>query len=114
MLIHLIAAQVFSYLLFKRLFGRGPAAVFGAVWFWNVFFLNSIGTGDALNIRGMLLAPVVFYFVVAGMGERGRPRDFLLGALALSMQLLCGGLQNTFYTMAAAGGYLVVSYKPGH
>jgi len=107
LLIHLMAAQVFSYLLFKRLFGRGPAAVFGAVWFWNVFFLNSISTGDALNIRGMLLAPVVFYFVEAGMGEEGRPRDFLFGALALSMQLLCGGLQNTFYTMAAVGAYAV-------
>jgi hypothetical protein len=107
LLIHLIAAQVFSYLLFKRLFGNRVAAVFGAIWFWNIFFLNSIDTGDALNIRAMLLAPAVFYFVEAGLADDGSPRDFLFGALALSMQTLCGGLQNTFYTMAAVGAYAV-------
>jgi len=105
LLIHLIAAQVFSYLFFRRLFARRIVAVFGAMWFWNVFFLNSIDTGDALNIRAMLLVPAVFYFVEAGMSESGRPRDFLFGSLALSMQVLCGGLQNTFYTMAAATAY---------
>ncbi len=105
LLIHLMAAQVFSYLLFKRLFIHRVAAAFGAMWFWNVFFLNSIETGDALNIRAMLLAPVVFYFVEAGMSDSGRPRDFLFGSLALSMQVLCGGLQNTFYTMAAIAAY---------
>ena len=105
LLIHLLAAQVFSYLLFRRMLGNRVAAVFGAIWFWNVFFLNSIDTGDALNIRAMLLVPVVFYFVEAGMSDDWRPHDFLFGALALSMQVLCGGLQNTFYTMAAAGAY---------
>jgi hypothetical protein len=107
LLIHLMAAQVFSYLLFRRLLGSRIVAVFGAMWFWNVFFLNSIDSGDALNIRAMLLAPVVFYFVVAGMSNEGRPRDFLFGSLALSMQVLCGGLQNTFYTMAATAAYAV-------
>jgi len=105
LLIHLVAAQVFSYLLFRRMLGNRVAAVFGAIWFWNGFFLKSIATGDALNIRAMLLVPVVFYFVEAGMSADGRPRDFLFGALALSMQVLCGGLQNTFYTMVAAGAY---------
>ncbi len=105
LLIHLLAAQAFSYLLFKRLFGNRIAAVFGAIWFWNIFFLNSIDTGDALNIRAMLLVPVVFYFVEAGLADDGRPRDFLFGTLALSMQVLCGGLQNTFYTMVAAAAY---------
>jgi hypothetical protein len=98
---------VFSYALFKRMLGNRVAAVFGAIWFWNVFFLNSIDTGDALNIRAMLLAPVVFYFVEAGMSDDWRAHDFLFGALALSMQVLCGGLQNTFYTMAAAAAYAV-------
>jgi hypothetical protein len=105
LLIHLLAAQVFSYLLFRRMLGNRMAAIFGAIWFWNVFFLNSIDTGDALNIRAMLLAPVVFYFVEAGMSDDWRPHDFLFGAVALSMQVLCGGLQNTFYTMAAVGAY---------
>lgn len=107
LLAHLLAAQVFSYLLFRRLFGNRTAAVFGAIWFWNVFFLNSINTGDALNIRAMLLVPVVFYFVEAGLANDGRPRDFVFGTLALSMQVLCGGLQNTFYTMAAVAAYAV-------
>ena len=105
LLIHLLAAQVFSYLLFRRMLGNRVAAVFGAIWFWNVFFLNSIDTGDVLNIRAMLLAPVVFYFVEAGMSDDWRAHDFLFGAMALSMQVLCGGLQNTFYTMAAVGAY---------
>jgi hypothetical protein len=106
LLIHLLAAQIFSYLLFKRMLGNRVAATFGAIWFWNVFFLNSIDTGDALNIRAMLLAPVVFYFVEAGLAADWRPRDFLFGSLALAMQVLCGGLQNTFYTMVAAAAYV--------
>ena len=104
-LIHLIACQAFSYLFFRRLFGRRVAVAFCSIWFWNVFFLNSIDSGDALNIRAMLLVPAVFYFTEAGLGEGGRPRDFLFGALALCMQILCGGLQFTFYTMAAATAY---------
>ena len=106
-LIHLLTAQLFSYLFFRRLLSSRMAAVFGSMWFWNVFFLNSITTGDALNIRAMLLVPVVFYFVEAGLAEDARQRDFLFGALALGMQVLCGGLQNTFYTMAAVGAYAV-------
>jgi hypothetical protein len=111
LLLHLAAAQVFSYLFFRRLFRRRAVAVFCSMWFWNVFFLNSISSGDALNIRAMLLVPVVFYFVAAALGEDGRPWHFLLGAAALSMQLLCGGLQFTFYTLVAAGlyaGFLLV------
>jgi len=105
LLAHLIAAQIFSYLFFKRLFGRRIVAVFCSLWFWNFFFLNSILTGDALNIRAMLLVPVLFYFTEASLGEEGRPPYFLFGALALSMHILCGGLQFTFYAMVAVTVY---------
>ena len=105
LLAHLIAAQIFSYLFFRRLFGRRIVAAFCSLWFWNFFFLNSISTGDALNIRAMLLVPVLFYFTEASLGEEGRPSYFLFGALALSMHILCGGLQFTFYAMAAVTIY---------
>ncbi len=105
LLAHLVAAQVFSFLFFRRLLRRRVAAVFCSMWFWNAFFLGSVIIGDALNIRAMLLVPAVFYFTEAGLGEGGRPRHFLFGALALSMQMLCGGLQFTFYTMVAITAY---------
>ncbi|MBI4830382.1 MAG: hypothetical protein HY801_02270, partial [Candidatus Lindowbacteria bacterium] len=107
LLFHLTTAQVFSFLFFRRLYGSRTAALFCSMWFWNVFFLGSIATGDALNIRAMLLLPAVFYFVEAGLGESGRPWHFLLGSLAVSMQMLCGGLQVTFYTLAGAAAYAV-------
>ncbi|MBI5116289.1 YfhO family protein [Candidatus Poribacteria bacterium] len=107
LLIHLVAAQVFSFLFFRRMLRCRTAAVFCSLWFWNELFLGSITTGDGLNIRAMLLAPVVFYFVEAGLSESGRPRHFLFGSLAVSMQLLCGGLQITLYTMAAVTAYAV-------
>lgn len=108
LLIHLVAAQVFSYLFFKRLFARRIPAIFCSMWFWNVFFLNSIDAGDALNIRAMLLVPLVFYFIEASLGNDGRPYNLLFGSLALSMQILCGGLQFTFYVMVAVSSYAAV------
>jgi hypothetical protein len=105
LLFHLTAAQVFSFLFFRRMLRCRTAAVFCSMWFWNEFFLSSIATGDALNIRAMLLAPAVFYFVEAGLSESGRPGHFLFGSLAISMQMLCGGLQITLYTMAAVTVY---------
>ena len=53
----------------------------------------------------MLIVPVVFYFVEASLGDDGHPANFLFGTLALSMHILCGGLQFTFYTMVAVSVY---------
>ncbi|RJP64721.1 MAG: hypothetical protein C4532_18955 [Candidatus Abyssobacteria bacterium SURF_17] len=105
LLLHLAAAQVFSYLFFRRLFTSRLAAVFCSVWFWNSPFLGSISIGDALNIRAMLLIPAIFYFTEAGLREGGRPWHLLAGSLALCLQMLGGGLQYAFYTIVAVGAY---------
>ncbi|RJP21336.1 MAG: hypothetical protein C4520_09995 [Candidatus Abyssobacteria bacterium SURF_5] len=105
LLIHLILAQVFSFLFFRRLVGSRLGATFGSLWFWNIFFLNSVLIGDALNIRAMLLTPVVFYFVEAAFASGLRPAYLLFLPIVFSLQSLSGGVQFAFYTMAAAAAY---------
>ncbi|GAB4349343.1 MAG: hypothetical protein Kow0099_32360 [Candidatus Abyssubacteria bacterium] len=107
LLLHLVAGQVFSYLFFKHVLKNRAAALLSSMWFWNAFFLGSMIIGDALNIRAMLLVPAVFYFVETGVGENGRVSHLWLGTLALSFQLLSGGLQFVLYTMIATGLYAV-------
>ncbi len=117
LILHLMAGQIFSYLFFLHLLKNRAAALFSSMWFWNAFFLGSVIIGDALNIRAMLLVPVVFYFVEAGLGDNGRAVHLWLGALALSFQLLSGGLQFVVYTMTAVSLYtlflLIVRARQG-
>lgn len=105
LLLHLAAAQVFSYFFFKRLLKSRAGAVFCSMWFWNIFFLNSIIIGDALNIRAMLLAPMVFYFLDVALADGVRFGRLLPLSLAVALQVLSGGVQFAFYTLAAGAGY---------
>jgi len=112
---HLVAAELFSYLLFKRMFRSTAIAAFCSLWIWSPFVLNSIETGDTNNVRAILMTPIILYFTESAVSHDGTFSDFLWGGVAIAVQVLCGGLQYVFYTLlfvTAYSGFMTLRSMP--
>ncbi|UCD58825.1 MAG: YfhO family protein [Candidatus Hydrogenedentota bacterium] len=105
LIVHLIVAELFSYLLFKRMFQSRAVAAFCSLWIWSPFVLNSIETGDANNIRAILMVPPILYFAEEAFSSHDKFSKFMACGITLAIQVLCGGLQYVFYTLVFVAGY---------
>ncbi|MBP7791638.1 MAG: hypothetical protein KA120_01065 [Candidatus Goldbacteria bacterium] len=106
-IIHLFIAGTGTYCFLSALRLHPFSCFFGGFIFMTscmlVFFVNS---GIMGIIKAVSFIPFVFYFIKRGI-DGGRFISFLNISVLFAMQILCLGIQITFYTILAGGIYFI-------
>ncbi|HEY7460313.1 MAG TPA: YfhO family protein [Gemmatimonadota bacterium] len=105
--LHFMAAGVFMFLFARRLgVSRWGAALAGLAWMFNGYMVSHLYAGQDGRMFAMVLIPLVFTCLRAGLDTR-RLGPYLLMGGAVALQIFTPHVQIMYFSSLAAAAYFL-------
>ena len=114
MLIHLMLAGIFMYIL-ARSFGIGRAGSFVAAtaFTFNDFVMATLYDGQMFRVQSYMWIPLIIYFLNRALTLKKPYFNVTMAGLFWGIQVMSGAPQDAYYTFLAALLFLLCNIKRG-